>query len=54
MAKNILDTACYVIHLNFSADYLIIYISLSLWMCMYTENKFNNDRLTAFDSGQPG
>ena len=37
--KNILDTACYVIHLNFSADDLIIYISLNLWMCIYTEKQ---------------
>jgi len=39
--KNTLGTACYVIRLKFFADDLNIYISLSLWMCMYTENKFS-------------
>ena len=35
MAKNTLGTACYVIRLNFFADDLNIYISLSLWIMPY-------------------
>jgi len=38
MAENTLGTAGYVILLIFFAGDLNIYISLSLWMCVSTEN----------------
>jgi len=37
--KNTLDTACCVDNFNFSVCDLSVYISLSFWMCMYTEKQ---------------
>ena len=37
--KNTLDTACCVDSFNFSVYDLSVYISLSFWMCMYTEKQ---------------